>query len=171
MENHPDALQSSRKSQCFSTSVRTTWLYCLDAIQCLTRNRVSASRHSYGKTAATIRTMCNPVRMMSSIRQERAYQVQPSGRQPSWSGRSSFIYGNCVHQFNRPDVSLQGPDAPSLIMVISCSRSATVRTLGQHRPDARSSRPDTLGYFGHNFLLKYRIGMKLASLESLEKMM
>jgi hypothetical protein len=178
MANRPDALQSSRKSQCSSASVRTTWLYRPDAIQCLTRNRVSASRHSYGKRAATVRTM-------SSIRQECAYQVQPSGRQPSWSGRSSFIYGNCVHQFNRPDVSLQGPDAPSLIMVISCSRSATVRTrpwygsfqryLGEavavDRPDARSSRPDTLGYFGHKFLLKYRIGTKSASLESLEKIL
>jgi hypothetical protein len=108
-----------------------TWLYRSDAIQCLTRNRVSASRHSYGKTAATVRTMCDPIRTMSSIRQELAYQVQPSERQPSWSGRSSFIYGNCVHQFNRPDVKLQGPNAPSLIMVISCSRSATVRMLGQ----------------------------------------
>jgi hypothetical protein len=136
MENRPDALQSSRKSQWFSASVRTTWLYRPDAIQCLTRIRVSASRHSYRKTAATVRTMCDPFRTMSSIRQERAYQVQPSGPQPSWSGRSTFIYGNCVHQFNRPNVSLQGPDAPSLIMVISCSRSATVRTLGQHRPDA-----------------------------------
>jgi hypothetical protein len=101
-----------------------------DAIQGLTSIRVSASRHSYGKTAATIWTMCDPIRTMSSIRKERAYQVQQSRRQPSWSGRSSFIYGNCVHQFNRPDVSLQGPDAPSLIMVISCSRSATVWTLG-----------------------------------------
>jgi hypothetical protein len=72
MVNRPDALQSSRKSQCFSASVRTTWLYRPDAIQCLTRIRVSASRHSYGKTAATIRTM-------SSIRQERAYKVQTSG--------------------------------------------------------------------------------------------
>jgi hypothetical protein len=126
MANRPDA---SRKSQCSSASVQTMWLYRLEAIQCLTRNRVSASRHSNGKTAATIR-------MMSSIRQKRAYQVQPSGRQPSWSRRSSFIYGNCVHQFNRPDVRLEGSDAPSLIMVISCSRSATVWTLGQHRPDA-----------------------------------
>jgi hypothetical protein len=42
----------------------------------------------------------------------RAYKVQPSGSQPSWSGRSSFIYGNCVHQFNCPDVTFQGPDAP-----------------------------------------------------------
>jgi hypothetical protein len=129
MANRPDALQSVRKSQCSSAFVRTTWLYRPNAIKCLTRNRVSASRHNYGKTAATVWTMCDPVRTMSSIRQERAYQVQPSGR-------SSFIYGNCVHQFNRQDVSLQGPDAPSLIMVISCSRSATVRTLGQHRLDA-----------------------------------
>jgi hypothetical protein len=136
MANRPDALQSSRKSHCSSASVRTTWLYRSDAIQCLTRNRVSASRHSYGKMAPTVRTMCDPVWTMSSIRQERPYQVQPSERQPSWSGRSCFIYGNWVHQFNRPDVSLQGPDAPSLIMVISCSRSVTVWTLGQHRPDA-----------------------------------
>jgi len=33
------------------------------------------------------------------------------------------------------------------------------------RPEARSSRPDTFRYFGHNFLLKYRIGKKSASLE------
>jgi hypothetical protein len=136
MANRPDAIQSSRRSQCSSASVRTTWLYCPNAIQSLTSIRVSASRHSYGKTVATVRTMCDLIRTMSSIRQERAYQVQPFGRQPSWSGRSSFIYGNCMHQFNRPDVSLQGPDVPSLIMVISCSRSATVRMLGQHRPDA-----------------------------------
>jgi hypothetical protein len=68
-------------------------------------------------------------------------------------------------------------------MVISYSRSTTVRTrpcygsfqcyLGEavavDCPDAQPSRPDTLGYFGHNFLLKYRIGTKSASLESLEK--
>jgi hypothetical protein len=128
MANRPDALQSSRRSQCFSASVWTTWLYRPDAIQCLTSIRVSASRHIYGKTAATVRTMF-------SIRQERAYQVQQSGRQPSWSGRSSFKYGNYVHQFNRPDISLQGPGASSLIMVITYSQSTTVRTLGQHHPD------------------------------------
>jgi hypothetical protein len=62
MVNGSDALHSSRRSQCFSASVRTTWLYRLDAIQCLTSIRVSASRHSYGKTDATVWTM-------SSIRQ------------------------------------------------------------------------------------------------------
>jgi hypothetical protein len=131
--------------------------------------------------------MCDPVWTMFSIRQERAFQVQLSGRQPSWSRRSSFIYGNCVHQFNRPDVILSGPDSQSLYMVMTCSRSATVWMIGHHhpdaalygsfqcyfgkavavdRPDTRSSRPDTLRYFGHNFLLKYQIGTKLASLES-----
>jgi hypothetical protein len=111
MANRPDSLQSLRRPQCSSASVRTTWLHCPDAIQCLTSVRVSASRHSYGKMVATVRTMCDSVRRMFSIRQERAYQVQPSGRQPSWSGRSSFIYGNCVHQApvrtsqgSRPDV-------------------------------------------------------------------
>jgi hypothetical protein len=92
-----------------------------------------------------------------------------------------------VHQFNHPNVNLSGPDAQSLYMVMMYSRSATVRTIGHHSPeaalygnfqcyfgkvvavdrlDALSSRPDTLGYFGHKVLLKYRIGTKLASLES-----
>jgi hypothetical protein len=130
MENRPDALQSSRRIHRSSASVRTTWLYRSDAIQCLTSIRVSASRHSYGKTAATVRTMCDPVRTMSSIRQ-------------------------IVHtQFNRLDVSLPGPDDQasymeiactsstirtsafrvrtlhSLIMVITCSQSTTVQTIG-----------------------------------------
>jgi len=45
-------------------------------------------------------------------------------------------YMDCVHLFNRLDISLQGPEAQSLLMVIMCSESATVRTLGQDRPDA-----------------------------------
>jgi hypothetical protein len=136
MANRPDALQGSRRSQCSSPSVRTTWLYRPDAIKSLTSIRVSTLRYNYRKTAATVRTMCDPFRTMSSIRQ-------------------------VVHtKFNRPDVSLHGLDdqasymeiactsstvrtspfrvrtLQSLIMVITCSWSATVRTLGQHRPDA-----------------------------------
>jgi hypothetical protein len=41
-----------------------------------------------------------------------------------------------VHQFNHPNISLQGLNAQSLIMVITCSQSATVQMLGQHRTDA-----------------------------------
>jgi hypothetical protein len=62
-----------------------------------------------------------------------------------------------VHQFNRPDVSLHGPDAPKPYygnyMPSKCKRS-DARAVAVDRPDARSSRPDTLGYFGHNILLK-----------------
>jgi len=129
MANPLDTLQSSRRPQCSNASVRTTWLYRPDAIQCLTSIRVSDSRHSYGKTAATVWTMF-------SIRQD-------------------------VHKkFNCPDVSLHGPDdqasymeiactsstvwtsafrvrtLQSLIMVITCRRRATVRTLGKQRLDA-----------------------------------
>jgi hypothetical protein len=151
-------LQSSRRSQCSSTSVRTTWLYHPDAIQGLTSIRVSASRHSYGKTAATVRKMCDPVRTMCSIRQECAYQVQPSGRQPSWSGRSSFIYGNYVHQFNRPDISLQGPDTPKPYY-------GNYMSLKYNRPDARatpSGRSLVMKAFGA--ILKRRLQLTVRTL-------
>jgi hypothetical protein len=137
--------------------------------------------------AATVRTICDPVRTIFSIRQD-------------------------VHtKFNHPDVSLHGPDDQASYMEIACTSSTvwtspfrvrtlkallwylraaevqpsgrlgnTVRThpcygsfqryfgkaVAVDRSDARSSRPDTLRYFDHNFLLKYRIGTKSASLES-----
>jgi hypothetical protein len=104
MANRPNAFQSLRRSQCSRTSVRTTWLYRPNAIQCLTSIRVSDSRHSYGKTAATVRTMCDTVRMMFSITQD-------------------------VHtKFNRPDGSLHGPNDQASYMDIVCT-SSTVRTL------------------------------------------
>jgi len=103
MANRPDALQSSRRAQCSSASVWTTWLYRPDAIQCLTSIRVSDSRHSYGKTAATVQMMCDLVRTMSSIRQ-------------------------VVHsKFNRPDACLHGSDDQASFMEITCT-SSTVRT-------------------------------------------
>jgi len=94
---------SSRRSQCSSASVRTTWLYRPEVIQWLTSISVSDSRHSYGKTTAIVRTMCDPVLRMFSIRQD-------------------------VHtKFNRPDVSLHGPDDQASYMEIMCT-SSTVRT-------------------------------------------
>jgi hypothetical protein len=95
--------QSSRRSQCSSASVRTTWLYRPDSIQCLTSIGVSASRHNYGKTDPTVQTMCDPVWTMSSIRQ-------------------------VVHtKFNRPDVSFHGLGDQASYMEIACT-SSTVRT-------------------------------------------
>jgi hypothetical protein len=89
------------------------------------------------------------------IRKLRA-PVQPSGRQPLGSRRSEPYYGNYVQpKCNRSDAALYGS--------FQCYFGKAVAV---DRPDAQSSRPDTLGYFGHNVLLKYRIGTKSASLES-----
>jgi hypothetical protein len=127
MVNRPNTLQSSRKSQCFSASIRTTCLYRTDDV------------------------WSRPDDVLHKAR--RAYKVQPSERQPSWFGRSSFIYGNCVYQFNRPDApkpyygnyvqpKCNRPDAratPSgrgLVMgafntILERRLQLTVRTLGQ----------------------------------------
>jgi hypothetical protein len=65
-----------------------------------------------------------------------AFKIQTFGRLWAWSGRATIRYGNCVHQINRPDDHSLGPDARSLGMEITCSGSATVRTIGHHRLDA-----------------------------------
>jgi len=142
MANRPDALQSSRRSQCSNESVRTTWLYYLDAIQCLTSIRVSVSRHSYGKTAATFRTICDLVRMLvfmvrmikHHIWKLRA-PVQPF-RQPLGSGRSKPYYGNYVQlKWNRPDArttsSGRGLVMEAFSATLEMRLQLTVRTLGQ----------------------------------------
>lgn len=49
MENHPAAIQSSRRIQRSSASVRKTWQYRSDAIQCWTSNRVSISDTDMGR--------------------------------------------------------------------------------------------------------------------------
>jgi hypothetical protein len=51
----------------------------------------------------------------------RAFKIQTSGRQPSWSERASYLYGNCVHQINRPNDHSLCPDVRSLNMEIACS--------------------------------------------------
>jgi hypothetical protein len=50
-----------------------------------------------------------------------AFQIQTFERQSSWSGRASYLYGNCVHLINHPDDHFLGPDARSLNMEITCS--------------------------------------------------
>jgi hypothetical protein len=74
----------------------------------------------------------------------REYKVQPSGRQTSWSECSSLIYGNCVQQYNHPNVILHGSDTLGLDMEIACSKSATAQTLGQHSLDATLFREEYL---------------------------
>jgi len=69
-------------------------------------------KQRYEKIVATIRTMWIPVRTRSSIRQ-------------------------VAHSKSRcSDAILHGPDPRAIYMEIACSWSTTVRTTGQHRPDA-----------------------------------
>jgi hypothetical protein len=75
-------------------------------------------KHRYGKIAVIIRTTCIFVLTRSSIRQ--------------------------VSQFKskRQDTSHHGPDARSLYMEITCSKSATVRTTREHRPNTAHFKKD-----------------------------
>jgi len=113
----PDAHQSA-------TSVRTTWQYCPDAHQCLedsNRSRLHPSRcssefdkksnflhrHRYGKIATSIQ-------MTGKHRSDAILDKAIRGEelQPSWTSGQHHL------------------DAV-LIMVITCSRSAIIQTLGQ----------------------------------------
>jgi hypothetical protein len=51
----------------------------------------------------------------------RVFKIKTYERQFSWSGRTSYIYENCVHQINRPNDHSYGPDARSLDMEIECN--------------------------------------------------
>jgi hypothetical protein len=77
-----------------------------------------------------------------------AFKIQTSGRQSSWSGRTSYWYGNCVHLINCPDDHSLGPDVRSLNMEIACSWNATVRTTEHHRPVAAQIRKEFQRNFG-----------------------
>jgi hypothetical protein len=68
-------------------------------------------RHRYGKTAASVRTLGLHRSDAILDRAKLGEELQPSG-----------CRGNTVR-------------TPIILMKITCSRSATIRTLGQHRPD------------------------------------
>jgi hypothetical protein len=90
--------------------------------------------------------------------------VQPSEHQPSGSGHSKPYFGNyvqskCNHPDTRATSSRRG-------LVMEAFNAFFKKAVAVDLPDTRSSRLDTLEYFDHNILVKYRIGTKLASLES-----
>jgi hypothetical protein len=92
-------------------------------------------KHRYRKIVATVRTTWIPVRTLSSIRQVSQFK----SRRPNAShhGLDARIkYENCVHQINRLDEHPPGLDPRNLYMEITYSELVTVRTTGQHRPDA-----------------------------------
>jgi hypothetical protein len=89
-----------------------------------------------------------------------AIQIQPSGHRSAWSRRAFNRYGNCVFNFNRPDVCLSWSERALIrygncvlkinrpdvhpprsgrakpYIKITCSGLATVRTTMPHRPNA-----------------------------------
>jgi hypothetical protein len=77
-----------------------------------------------------------------------AFKIQTSARQSLWSGRMSYIYGNCVHQINHPYDHSYGPDARGLNMEIACNEGATIRTTGKHPPGAAQIRKEFQRNFG-----------------------
>jgi hypothetical protein len=77
------------------------------------------------------------------------FKIQTSGRQPSWFGRASYLYGNSVHLINRPDDHYLGLDARSLDMKIACSRSASVRMTRQHCSDTAQIKKEFQRNFGN----------------------
>jgi hypothetical protein len=80
MANRPDAIKSSRRIQCSSASIRTTWQYRPDAIQSLTSNRVFVSDTNMGRQLQIVRTMwCSRPDAIHG-KASRTTEVQPSGR-------------------------------------------------------------------------------------------
>jgi hypothetical protein len=91
---------------------------CLNAFQCSTSKMIFFPKHRHGKTVVTVRRtwLFCPDTILDKARS--AKDLQPSGHQSSLS--------RCL----------------VLIMEIACSRSATVRTLGQHHSDAALFRKE-----------------------------
>jgi hypothetical protein len=142
------SLASIQTLICQASSVRTMRTFCLDSLQCPEASNYSKfhpfrrlsntsgcpsvfdkqkdflSKYRYRKTAATVQMtwLFRPDSILDKV--NRAKDIQPSGRQSTLSGRSD------------------------LIMKIACNRSATVRTLGQHRSDAALFKKESQCYFG-----------------------
>jgi hypothetical protein len=70
-----------------------------------------------------------------------AFKIQTSEHQSSWSGRTSYLYGNRMHLINHPDEW-------RLDMEIAYSWSAIVRIIGQHRSDEAQIRKELQRNFG-----------------------
>jgi hypothetical protein len=66
-------------------------------------------------------TQCSTNYGISFQNTDMGRSLQSSRRCGFSSGRASYIYGNCVHQINRPNDHSLGPYARSLNMEIACN--------------------------------------------------
>jgi hypothetical protein len=124
------------------------WLLCT-----CSRNRPNWYLNEILWSGALISISCNRLDDVDSFpnmlihKASRAFKIQTFGRQSSWSKRASYLYGNCMHQINRPNDHSLGPDTRSLNMEIACSWSATVRMTGQHHSNSAQIK-EFQGNFG-----------------------
>jgi hypothetical protein len=99
----PDILQSSRRIQRSSTSVRTTWQYRSDASRCSTSKRISFADTDMGRQLQPSGHQVYTVRMLSLIRQE----VEKNSNRPDVkatpSGRHSLLWKLRTIECNHPD--------------------------------------------------------------------
>jgi hypothetical protein len=88
--------------------------------------------------------------------------TRPDDVQHSRIFQVSFMSAERRYNEDCPDARPSRPDVDLLWEELCYFGKA----IAVDRSDARSSCLEALQYFDHNFLLKYRIGMKLVSLKS-----
>jgi hypothetical protein len=101
----PDAQLSKASSVRTKTTFRPDLPLCQEASNC-------SSLHPFERFSITSR---------QHSRLDMGRSLQPFGRCGFSSERASYIYGNCVHQINRPNDHSLGPYARSLNMEIACN--------------------------------------------------
>jgi hypothetical protein len=95
---HPDTLQSSRRIQISSASVRTMWQYRPDTSQCSTSKRISFADINVGR------------------------QLQPSGRQVYTVQMLSLIRQDVEKNCNRPEVRVTPSERWSLLWKLCATK-------------------------------------------------
>jgi hypothetical protein len=155
MANRPDSLKSSRKSQCSSASVRTTWLYRPDSIQFLTRNRVSASFCVWTKSL-----ICKDAANRDSTVQSEVRRISnfPVSRLDDVSSRPN-VHLSTVPYVRTTYLSVRTSDRQASSVWTTCffrldtyvvSRSFCASLL---RPDISAARPDAYQFSNGSLIL------------------
>jgi hypothetical protein len=88
----PDALQSSRRIQSSSASVRMTWQYHPDASQCSTSKRISFTNTDMGRQLQPSGRQVYIVCTLSLIRQDVEKNCNRSDVRATPSGRQSLLW-------------------------------------------------------------------------------